>query len=106
MRVEVSAEYGRPMRTIDARRRRLAIARAATRLELGLGALAIPLVLFVLVAAPRYHGLPGSPPPNGVIEMIGVVGVVIGFVWMLRMRLADPEAGAPPWRYRSDADRQ
>jgi hypothetical protein len=41
-----------------------------------------------------------------VIEMIGVVGVVVGFVWMLRMRLADPEAGAPPWRYRSDADRQ
>jgi hypothetical protein len=87
------------MRTIDARRRRLAIARAATWIELVAGAAAVALTLFIWIAAPRYYfgGMTGSPPP---IELIGILGVVAGFVWMLRIRLADPDAGAPPWRYR------
>lgn len=88
------------MRTIDERRRRLAIARMTTRLELGFGALAILLALFIMIAAPRFHHWPG---PHLRIEVIGMVGIVVGFAWMLRIRLADPESGAPPWRYRSDS---
>ena len=93
-------EYRHTVRTLEERRRRLAIARAATWIELAIGAIAVPLALFIWIAAPRYRGLPGSPPP---IEVIGLVGIVIGFLWMVRIRLAESESGAPPWRYRSNA---
>lgn len=39
--------------------------------------------------------------------VVGIVGVVVGLVWMRRIlrAQADPEAGARPWRYRGpDSD--
>lgn len=65
-----------------------------------MGAAAIPLAVFVWIAAPTYFVLYGDRDRLS-IEAIGVLGVIVGFVLMVWIRLAEPESGAPPWRYRS-----
>jgi hypothetical protein len=42
-------------------------------------------------------------PPIGskVITALGVVGPIVGLVWMIRIYRADPEPDQHAWRYRA-----
>jgi hypothetical protein len=62
--------------------------------------LGIPAFLFV--AAPNSMGQTGNDPgPIGLtVPAIAIVGLVVGFVWMVRIFRADPEPDAKSWRYR------
>lgn len=90
------------MDELAARQRRLRRARILIRLEFAM-AFAVPLVAGLLyVAAPG-----GSSPmfqreslPQVVLPWFAGLGVIVGFVWMVRIARADPEAGDSPWRYR------
>lgn len=85
------------------RQRRLDRARSLIRAELAI-AIGIPLVAaFWFVTAPQTFGSFGSHEPTLVEWVIAVVGVAlytIGFVWMIRLSRANPEAGESSWRYR------
>jgi hypothetical protein len=65
----------------------------------------VPVVMLALlfVAAPYSTG-PMGPEPQGfparIIPAIGVVGIVLGLFWMVRIYRADPEAHASPFRSR------
>lgn len=91
------------MNDLELRRRRLRRAHELIRLELVI-AFAVPLLAgFLWVAAPAgFGGGMFYEPP--LIELIlpwaGIVGVIVGIVWMVRLSRPDPEAGERTWRYR------
>ncbi len=90
------------MDELETRRRRLRRVRILIRLEFTV-AIAAPLVVGLM-----YIAAPGGPSPmflrewlpQEVLLWLGVLGVIFGFVWMVRLARADPEAGVSPWRYR------
>jgi hypothetical protein len=63
--------------------------------------LAVLLAAFMYVAAPN---LTNSTPNAGAFTVaapaLGIAGLMIGFVWMVRILRADPEPEAKGWRYR------
>lgn len=79
-----------------ARERRLALARTATTIEFAIAGLAVLLAPFLFVASPGFLGI--NDPPD--LRMLGAVGPIIGLVWMIRIKRADPEACPSPYRYR------
>ena len=89
------------MDDLHARQRRLDRARALRQIELFL-AFALPLVAgFLHVASPGYSGGIYEPPLIAtLVPWAGVVGVLVGIVWIVRVSRPDPEAGERTWRYR------
>jgi hypothetical protein len=90
------------MDDLQTRQRRLDRARALRQVELFIG-FAVPLVAgFLYVASPGYSsGLNAEPPLiASLVPWAGVVGVLVGVVWMVRLSRPDPEAGERTWRYR------
>ena len=59
---------------------------------------------FLYVAAPAGIEPMFSGPgwPRAVLAGIGVVGILVGFAWMIRIYRADPEPDQRSWRYRQD----
>lgn len=57
---------------------------------------------FLFIAAPNSMGQTGyDPGPIGLtVPAIGVVGLVVGLIWMVRIFRADPEPRTKGWRYR------
>ena len=55
---------------------------------------------FSYLAAPGFMG--GRPPDLPIIGVAGVgfAGILIGFLWMVRIYRADPEPDQRAWRYR------
>jgi hypothetical protein len=49
---------------------------------------------------PRYMGLFARGPDPLLVGAVGILGMVLGVAWMIRLSRPDPEAGRPPWRYR------
>lgn len=88
------------MSELEARQRRLARARFLIRAEF-LIAVAAPLVAaFLFVAAPGFTG--GGMGPSLLARLwpwAGVAGVILGFVWMIRLSRPQPEGGDRTWRY-------
>ena len=62
--------------------------------------LAIPAFFFI--AAPNFTGMTLHEPGALLVALplVGVAGLVIGFVWMVRIFRADAEPDAKSWRYR------
>ena len=90
------------MDDLEQRRRRLQNARFLIRAELTI-AIAGPLIAaFLYVAAPGTTGPMFSEPPRYValLPWAGVVGWIVGIVWMVRLSRTDPEPGERSWRYR------
>jgi hypothetical protein len=91
------------MSDLEDRQRRLDRARRLIRFELGV-AFTTPVVAgFLFIAAPQFGGgLSHREPPliESLVPWAGVLGVIIGIVWMIRIARADPEAGESSWRYR------
>jgi hypothetical protein len=90
------------MRTLAQRERRLRRARIATRIEIAIGSLAVSVpLLWYLVGPTTLSGgmtyrVPAWRPP---LELIAFAGIVVGFIWMLRIRFTGPEDGARSnWR--------
>jgi len=85
-----------------ARQRRLDRARRLADVELTV-AFGAPLFAgFLWVASPGMIGVMSSREPSLVSLMpwLGVIGVIVGIVWMIRIYRADPEPFEPTWRYR------
>jgi hypothetical protein len=63
-------------------------------------ALAVPAFFFI--AAPNFTGM--SLQEAGALDValpfVGVAGLVVGFIWMVRIFRADPEPKTKGWRYR------
>ena len=95
------AAYRWAMRTLAQRERRLEIARLASRIEIGLGTIAVVLPPLFLVAGPTpFTGMfwhqPAWRPP---IELVAYGLAVLGYIWLLRIRFTGPEDGARSnWR--------
>lgn len=53
---------------------------------------------FLWIAAPGFMG--GANPYEPWLPLIALAGVVVGFVWMVRIYRADPEPDQKIWRYR------
>ncbi len=90
------------MDELDRRRRRLHRARVLIRAEFAI-AVAIPVIAgFLLVAAPGFTGGGIWEPPLYVtlLPWAGVVGWIVGIVWMIRLSRPDSEPGERSWRYR------
>jgi hypothetical protein len=85
---------------------RIEKARNRGRLLLGIPILLIVLHVFGWTSAPRFiGGMYEGPRVAGVLvsdllTVAGVVGVVVGFVWMWRIYRAPTKVKAPLWRYR------
>lgn len=54
---------------------------------------------FLFIAAPGFMGPP--PPFEQLSRGVGVLGLVVGFAWMIRIYRADPEPDQRSWRYRA-----
>jgi hypothetical protein len=81
----------------------MAIVRAVTGIEMGLGAaaliVAVGAILLSAFGPPGFHGMSyQGPPSGGELPLLGVIGVAFGCAWMRRIRYADPEAGPSNWR--------
>jgi hypothetical protein len=92
----------------DLRRRqeRLRAARRLARLELLVGFASALLFAFLFVAKPGFTGggwrseswIVRAAPDAPVV--VGVVGVILGLAWMVRIYRGDPEPDMRSWRYR------
>jgi drug/metabolite transporter (DMT)-like permease len=85
----------------------LADPRVQARLLLCVGLFVLPLGAFAWIAAPGFmeamSGNPGSPDLRAPMFLVGVVGLVVGWLLMYRAYRAyaagfEPDEG--PWRYR------
>jgi hypothetical protein len=54
---------------------------------------------FFAVAKPGFMG--GPSPWEGWVEVAGVTGQLVGFLWMLWIHRANPEPDQSDWRYRA-----
>ncbi len=65
------------------------------------------LGVFLFVAAPGTMGGPMFRVPFWYdalyddLYVLGVVGTIVGLVWMVRIHRADPEPDQHAWRYRA-----
>jgi hypothetical protein len=84
------------------RERRLDLARLAVHVELEIGFMAPVIAAFVFIAHPGFSGggIYATPPSVQLTPWIGVVGTVVGLVWLVRLSRPDPEPGERDWRYR------
>ncbi len=88
---------------------RIQRARYLARLELTIALLASGFTAFLFFAAASSGGSPmyvsDEPPPflagQMVTRVLGIVGVIFGLVWMVRIYRADPEPDQRNWLYRS-----
>ena len=91
------------MDDLERRRRRLRRAHRLIRAELAL-AVAVPFLAgFLFVAAPAFSGGTSTGMyafVDTLLSIAAVVGVLVGFVWMIRLSRPDPEAGERTWRFR------
>ena len=72
------------------------------RVELGVAAgTGFVVTPFLYLAAPGFMG--PQPPAWQVIGslVVGAAGILIGFLWMVRIYRADPEPDQRAWRYRA-----
>ena len=73
------------------------------RIELAIGIVALAWLVMNLLFPPVFVG---GPPPEpgltlgGAIHLAAIAVAAVGVAWMWRIMRADPEAGAPAWRYR------
>ncbi len=91
------------MDDLERRRRRLRRAHHLIRAELALAVVVPILAGFLFVAAPAFWG-GRSTGMYAIVETLlaiaAVVGVLVGFAWMIRLSRPDPEAGERSWRFR------
>ncbi len=81
---------------------RMVRARRLVRFEVGIAVCAVALGRLVFIA------MPATPSPmfartswwEELFLPAGIVGVVVGFAWMIRIVRAAPEDEARGWRYR------
>jgi hypothetical protein len=72
--------------------------RELARRELAFVAFLIVAAAFVWVARPGFMG--GTAWWEDWLAPAGLIGVLIGLVWMIRIYRADPEPDQRAWRYR------
>jgi hypothetical protein len=71
--------------------------------ELVIGALCLAIAVLAIVARPTFVGTPmglGPSPLESALPMVGVVGVVVGYVWLARVYLRDPVERPTPAGFR------
>jgi len=58
---------------------------------------------FLVIAAPQYVGgpMPEVDALSIVLPVVGIVSVIVGFAWMIRIYREKPEPDHRAWRYRS-----
>ncbi len=89
------------MDDLEHRLRRMEGSRFLVRAEIAI-AIAAPLLVGFL-----YIAMPGGSSPmfpslvDQLLPWVGVGGVILGFVWMVRLSRPDPEPGERTWRYRA-----
>lgn len=89
------------MRTLEEREQRLARARAASRIEIGLGTVVIAIPPLIYLAVPTTFEAGFGPARPDTSLLVGFIWLVMlfGYVWMLRIRFTGPEDGARSnWR--------
>ncbi len=75
------------------------LGRELARVELTIAAAVTVAVGLMWLAEPAYMG--GGPPPSEKpVVIAGLVGLVVGFAWMIRIYRANPEPDPHIWRYR------
>jgi hypothetical protein len=85
---------------------RVKAARWLARAELLVGFASVLLFAFLFLAAPWFTG--GAGPSESwilrqaptALAVVGIMGVVLGLVWMVRIYRADPEPSERYWRFR------
>ena len=84
------------------RQRRLDQARTLAHVELAVAFGAPLFAAFLWVAAPGSFegGFYREPLLVSLLPWLGVIGVVVGIVWMIRIYRADAEPIETTWRYR------
>ena len=76
------------------------VGRELARVELTVAVAVVVGTAFAFVAAP---GHPGGGPPEWATEtslIVALLGLIVGFAWMIRIYRADLEPDANIWRYR------
>lgn len=74
--------------------------REIARRELAFAVLLIVAAAFVWVASPVGFSPMFTPWWHDWLAPAGLIGVLIGLVWMIRIYRADPEPDQRAWRYR------
>jgi Kef-type K+ transport system membrane component KefB len=76
--------------------------RRQAQLMLAVAVVPLAFVALLFLAAPHSTGGAMGPqsPMVWLVPAIGAAGIVFGFVWMLRIYRADPEAHQASFRYR------
>ena len=91
-------EFNDFMEESNARARR---GRRLAGLTLAVAVIPLAIVAFLFIAAPNSMGGGNDPGPiQWIVPATGIVGIVIGLVWMVGIFRADPEPEAKFWRYR------
>jgi cytochrome bd-type quinol oxidase subunit 2 len=87
------------MQESNARARR---GRALGRMMIFVVFVVVAFMALVWIASPNFIGGVYDPGPLWfIVPAIGIVGLVGGLIWMVRIFRADPEPeGAKGWRYR------
>ena len=73
------------------------------RTMIAMAVLAIAATALVTLATPQFIEPMFLEPPvwSNVFTAIGLVGPIVGLVWMVRIYRADPEPDQSAWRYRA-----
>lgn len=77
--------------------------RRVARQTFGAVVFVLLLTAFLFVAAPNSMGGqmgPGPGPIALVVPAIGILGLTVGLLWMVRILRADPDPDVKSWRYR------
>lgn len=75
--------------------------RSLARVELAVAAFSgFILAPFLFLAKPGFMGPPEPDLPIVGVAGVGFAGILIGFLWMVRIYRTDPEPDQRAWRYR------
>ncbi len=79
--------------------------RELARIELTVAAAIIVMVGFLFVTAPAGTSPMFGPASSDLPYFVALLGLVVGFAWMIRIYRAKPEPDPHIWRYRERAAR-
>jgi hypothetical protein len=81
------------------------LGRELARVELTVAAAIIVMVGFLFVTAPAGTSPMFGPPSSDLPYGVALLGLVVGFAWMIRIYRGNPEPDPDIWRYRERAAR-
>jgi hypothetical protein len=94
--------YAAAMTDLERRVQRMQRTRFWIRAEFAIAIAAVIITAFLLVAAPGClcGGMFAPSIAERLLPWVGIGGLVVGFVAMIRLSRVHPESGERTWRYR------